>query len=107
MNEFSNAQWAVQFSNTTTGQAFAALGTTVTPIEILGDAIAAYNKAESVFNQNQSGPPYLNSVSDPSTGTIIFGADGAPLQPVSYQVSLVRSFGNPKTMPRTSPTTTI
>jgi len=105
--EFSNSQWAAHFKNTTTGAIFADLGTTVTPIEVLEDAISAYNKAETIFNENQTGPPYLNSVSNPSTGTIIFGSDDAPLQPVTYQINLLRSFGNPKSTPRTSPTTII
>ena len=105
--EFSNGEWGSQFKSTTTGAIFAALSTTVTPIEILEDAISAYNKAETIFNENQTGPPYLNSVSNPSTGTIIFGTDGAPLQPVTYQINLLRSFGNPKSTPRTSPTTII
>lgn len=108
MKEFSHAQWAAQFANTTTGNIFATnFGTAISPIEVLEDALAAYNKAETLFNETQTGPPYLNSVSNPSTGTIIFGADGAPLQPVTYQVNLLRSFGAPKSTPRTSPTTII
>lgn len=105
--EFSNAQWGAKFNNTTTGAVFSALGTTVSPIEVLEDAIAAYNKAEAVFNEAQTAPPYLNSVSNPSTGTIIFDPNGLPLQPITYQVNVLRSFGSAKSTPRTSPTITI
>lgn len=107
MNEFSNLEWSSHFANATVGSVFANLGTTVTPMEILEDAIFAYNKAEKEFNDNRSAPPYLNSVSNPSTGTIIFDSDGLPLQPVTYQVNLLRAFGTPKSKPQTSPTTII
>jgi len=105
--EFSNTEWAAKFSNTTTGAVFSNIGTTVSPIEVLEDAISAYNKAETAFNEAQTAPPYLNSVSNPSTGTIIFDSNGFPLQPVSYQVNVLRSFGTVKSTPRTSPTTII
>ncbi|MEG4579365.1 hypothetical protein QUA71_06980 [Microcoleus sp. MON1_C5] len=104
MPEFSHAQWAAKFNNTTVGAEFAGFGTSVTPIEVLEDAVAAYNKAEIAFNETQTAPPYLNSVSNPATGVIVFDANGAPLQPVSYQVSVLRSFGSAKSTPRTSPT---
>lgn len=104
MTEFSNAQWAAKFNNTATGAVFASFGTAVTPIEILEDAVSAYNKAETAFNEGKTAPPYLNSVSNPATGAIIFDASGLPLQPVNYQINLLRSFGTIKSTPRTSPT---
>lgn len=107
MDEFSNSQWSLHFANTSVGSTFADFGTTVTPMEILEDALSAYNKAEKEFNNNRSEPPYLNSVSNPSTGTIIFDSDGLPLQPVTYQINLLRAFGTPKSQPQTSPTTII
>lgn len=107
MTEFSNAEWGAKFSNTSTGAVFASFGTLVTPIQVLENAISAYGKAEVTFNSSQTAPPYLNSVSKPVTGTIIFDADGLPLQPISYQVSAVRSFGAVQSMPRTSQVTII
>lgn len=59
MPEFTHAQWAAKFENTTVGASFANFGTLVTPIEVLEDAILAYNKAETVFNLQQTAPPYL------------------------------------------------
>lgn len=104
MAEFSHNQWAAKFNNTTTGAIFASFSTNVTPIEVLEDAVAAYNKAETVFNEGQTAPPYLNSVSNPATGTVIFDANGTPLQPINYQINILRSFGSAKSTPRTSPT---
>lgn len=104
MSEFSHAQWAARFNNTTVGATFASFGTNVTPIEVLEDAVSAYNKAETVFNLSRTAPPYLNSVSNPATGTVIFDDNGAPLLPVNYQLNVLRSFGNAKSTPRTSPT---
>lgn len=104
MAEFSNGQWAAKFNNTATGAVFANFGTAITPIEILEDAVSAYNKAETAFNEQQTAPPYLNSVSNPSTGVVIFDSNGLPLQPVTYQINVLRSFGSAKSVPQTSPT---
>lgn len=104
MPEFSHAQWAAKFNNTTVGAIFSSFGTLVAPVEVLEDAISAYNKAETVFNLSQTAPPYLNSVSNPTTGAIIFDSNGFPMQPVNYQLNVLRSFGNAKSTPRTSPT---
>jgi hypothetical protein len=105
--DISLNQWSQQFSNTVTGAVFSTLGTSVTPIEVIEDALNAYNKAETLFNASQTAPPYLNSVSNASTGAIIFAADGSPIQPVTYQVNLQKTFSSAKATARTSPTTII
>ena len=105
--DITKEQWTQQFSNTATAAVFNNLGTSVTPIEVIQDVLDAYNKAEALFNASRTAPPYLNAVSNPSTGTIIFGANGLPIQPVTYQVSVDRTFSNGKPTPRTSPTTII
>jgi hypothetical protein len=102
--EFSNAQWGTQFANTVTGAVFSSLGTGSTPIQVLEDALSAYNKAETAFNNAQTAPPYLNSVTGPITGTIIFGANGEPIQPINYQVNTLKAFSGTKITPKTSPT---
>jgi hypothetical protein len=104
MSEFSHTQWAAKFKNTIIGETFADFGTSISPIEILEDAISAYNKAEIDFNEMQTAPPYLNSVSNPAAGVVIFDSNGAPLQPINYQVNILRTFGNIKITPRISPT---
>lgn len=105
--DITKEQWTQQMGNTATAAVFNNLGTSVTPIEVIQDVLEGYNKAEALFNASRTAPPYLNSVSNPSTGTIIFGADGVPIQPVTYTVSLEKRFTNSKPMARTSPTTII
>jgi hypothetical protein len=105
--EITKEQWTPQFGNSATGAVFSTLGTSVSPIEVIEDALNAYNKAEALFNAGRTAPPYLNSVSNPSTGTIIFGTDGLPIQPITYQVSVNKKFTSGKVSPRTSPTTII
>lgn len=105
--DITKEQWTRQFQNTATAAIFDNLGTSVNPIEVIEDALNAYNKAEALFNDGRTAPPYLNSVSNPSTGTIIFAADGLPIQPVTYQVSIDKKFSSAKATARTSPTTII
>ena len=105
--DITKEQWTGQLGNTATAAIFNNLGTTVTPIEVLADMLDAYNKAEALFNSGRTAPPYLNSVSNPTTATIIFAADGSPIQPITYQVTVDRKFGSAKATARTSPTTII
>lgn len=105
--DITREQWTQQFGNTATAAVFNNLSTSVTPIEVIQDVLEAYNKAEALFNAGRTAPPYLNSVSNPSTGTIIFAADGSPIQPITYQVSLDKKFTSGKATARTSPTTII
>lgn len=105
--DITRDQWTQQFGNTATAAVINTLNTSVTPIEVIEDMLTAYNKAETLFNNARSAPPYLNSVGNPSTGTIIFAADGSPIQPITYQVTVDRKFGSPKATARTSPTTLI
>ncbi|MEZ2250213.1 hypothetical protein [Microcoleus sp.] len=92
MPEFTNAQWGARFSNSTTGAIFSSLGTLVTPIAVLEDALNAYNKAETAFNNTLAGPPYNNSVSGPNNGAIILNENGQPVVPVNYTVNLLKNF---------------
>ena len=69
--DITKEQWTGQLGNTATAAIFNNLGTTVTPIEVLADMLDAYNKAEALFNSGRTAPPYLNSVSNPTTATII------------------------------------
>jgi hypothetical protein len=105
--DITKEQWTSNFNNSSTGAIFNTLGTSVTPIEVLEDALNAYNKAEALFNASRTAPPYLNSVSSPITGVVIFAADGSPIQPVTYQVNLQKTFTSAKATVRTSPTTII
>jgi hypothetical protein len=105
--DITKDQWLQQFGNTATAAVFNNLGTSVSPIEVIDDILTAYNKAEALFNAGRTAPPYLNSVSNPSTATIIFAADGSPIQPYTYTVSLDRKFTSGKATARTSPTTII
>lgn len=100
---FSNAQWGAQFGNTTVGVAFSALGTTVSPIEILSDALQAFNKAEGNWNKTATAPPYLNSVSGPNPGQVILTTEGLPSSvPISYAVNFVQSYASTSVTPRRS-----
>lgn len=102
MPEFTNAQWGVQFANTTVGAVFSTMGTLVSPIQILEDALSAYNKAETIFNNTASGPPYLNSVSNPAVGAPVMTSAGVPVVPIVYTVNVDKSFINSKVLPRES-----
>ncbi|WP_293135856.1 hypothetical protein [Microcoleus sp. bin38.metabat.b11b12b14.051] len=100
---FSNAQWGAQFENATIGAAFSALGTAVSPIQILSDALQAFNKSEANWNKAATAPPYLNSVSGPNSGQVILTAEGLPSSvPISYTVSLVQRYAPTSVTPRTS-----
>lgn len=100
---FSNAQWGEQFQNITVGQAFSALGTAVSPIQVLNDALQAFKKSEVKWNQAATAPPYLNSVSGPNAGPIILTAEGLPVSaPINYAVNFVQSYKPSTVTSRTS-----
>ena len=100
---FSNAQWGAQFGNATIGAAFSALGTTVSPTQVLNDALQAFNKSEANWNKAASAPPYLNSVSGPNPGQVILTAEGLPSSvPINYTVSFVQGYASTSVTPRTS-----